>query len=250
MNGYKLVPVEPTPEMEQAAEKYWNERKFKALSGDPRTWKGLYTAMLAAAPAVQGEPVAAVVEEVFGSDGTSDFINARLPVGTKLYTAPQPAEQQPELCRTQPCGCVICFCENETQCMGCGAKHCGTHPVGQLPNPVYQQPAEQHPEAVREGAPYDDPAFSALCREHEVYGTAAAAQCAVFWEAGKRAGQQPDVAQLVEALQNEATSLCDAVESINELPPVMYALQAGAAVNKVRDAVAALADYRKQGGEA
>lgn len=47
-----------------------------------------------------------------------------------------------------------------------------------------QQPC---PEDIREGAPYDDPAFESLCREHEVWGTAAAAQCAVFWEGGKRA---------------------------------------------------------------
>lgn len=59
----------------------------------------------------------------------------------------------------------------------------------------------------------------------------------------------PDVSVLVEALQKEATSLCDAVENINDLPPVMYALKAGAAVNKVRDAVAALAAHRKQGGD-
>src|SRR5690606_20282203 len=60
------------------------------------------------------------------------------------------------------------------------------------------QPAEQPcPEDIREGAPYDDPAFAALCREHEVWGTAAAAQCAEFWRAGKRAAEQqpaPDVA--------------------------------------------------------
>lgn len=51
------------------------------------------------------------------------------------------AEQQPALTKYQPCGCVICTCEHETQCQGCGANHCGTHPVGQIPGPVYQQPA-------------------------------------------------------------------------------------------------------------
>lgn len=50
---------------------------------------------------------------------------------------PQPVEQQPALAKYQPCGCVICTCEHETQCQGCGAKHCGTHPIGQL----YKQPA-------------------------------------------------------------------------------------------------------------
>lgn len=56
MNDFKLVPVKPTPEMERAAESYWNERRFMGLSDDPRTWAGVYQAMLAAAPAVQGEP--------------------------------------------------------------------------------------------------------------------------------------------------------------------------------------------------
>lgn len=45
-----------------------------------------------------------------------------------------------ELARHQPCGCIVCYCEHETQCQGCGAKHCGTHPVGQFPAPAYLQP--------------------------------------------------------------------------------------------------------------
>lgn len=49
---YKMVPVEPTREMERAAESYWNERRFKGLSDDPRTWAGVYQSMLAAAPDV------------------------------------------------------------------------------------------------------------------------------------------------------------------------------------------------------
>src|SRR5690554_6750614 len=72
------------------------------------------------------------------------------------------------------------------------------------PSDLSQQPAEQKPcpEGIREGAPYDDPAFESLCREHEIWGTAAAAQCAVFWEAGKRVAEQqlaPDVEGLEEA---------------------------------------------------
>lgn len=46
-------------------------------------------------------------------------------VGIPLYTAPQP-----ELAKYQPCGCVICTCEHETQCQGCGAKYCVTHRKG------------------------------------------------------------------------------------------------------------------------
>lgn len=43
------VPEEATPEMEQAAEQYWNERRFKGLTNDPRTWAGVFRAMVAAA---------------------------------------------------------------------------------------------------------------------------------------------------------------------------------------------------------
>ena len=42
------------------------------------------------------------------------------------------------LAKHQPCGCVVCTCEDDTQCHGCGAHYCGTHPVGQIPNPVYE----------------------------------------------------------------------------------------------------------------
>ncbi|GHH52982.1 hypothetical protein [[Pseudomonas] boreopolis] len=53
-----------------------------------------------------------------------------------LLAAQQPAA--PVLAKHQPCGCVICTCEDEQQCQGCGAKHCGNradHPpyVGQQP---------------------------------------------------------------------------------------------------------------------
>ena len=51
---------------------------------------------------------------------------------------------------------------------------------------------------------------------------------------------QPEQSGLVEALRTEALGLCDVVEKINSLSPVTYALQAGRAINKVRDAAAAL----------
>lgn len=49
----------------------------------------------------------------------------------------QPAA--PALAKHQPCGCVICTCEDERQCHGCGAKHCGNR----VDHPPYvaQQPA-------------------------------------------------------------------------------------------------------------
>lgn len=41
------------------------------------------------------------------------------------------------------------------------------------------------PENIRSGDPYDDPAFERLAREHDVWGRAEGALCAVFWLAGK-----------------------------------------------------------------
>jgi len=40
-------------------------------------------------------------------------------------------------------------------------------------------------ENIRAGDPYDDPAFERLAREHDVWGRAESALCAVFWLAGK-----------------------------------------------------------------
>ena len=38
------------------------------------------------------------------------------------------------LAKHQPCGCVLCTCEDEERCHGCGAKNCGTHEVGKFPS--------------------------------------------------------------------------------------------------------------------
>ena len=42
------------------------------------------------------------------------------------------------LARQQPCGCIVCICEDDKQRQGCGASNCGSHPPGQIPNPVYE----------------------------------------------------------------------------------------------------------------
>ncbi len=49
-----------------------------------------------------------------------------------------PAVCESVLEKYQPCGCIVCTCENDERCLGCGSKNCGTHPVGDLPNPVYK----------------------------------------------------------------------------------------------------------------
>lgn len=43
-----ILPDAATPEMEAAAERYWNERWCTGLTDDPRTWAGVYAAMVAA----------------------------------------------------------------------------------------------------------------------------------------------------------------------------------------------------------
>ena len=40
---------------------------------------------------------------------------------------------------------------------------------------------------IRDGAPFDDADFEALCREHGVWGTAESALCAVIWRAAIKA---------------------------------------------------------------
>ncbi|MEK7945762.1 hypothetical protein WKR98_13480 [Pigmentiphaga sp. YJ18] len=42
------------------------------------------------------------------------------------------------------------------------------------------------PENIRAGDPYDDLAFERLAREHDIWGRAESALCAVFWLAGKK----------------------------------------------------------------
>lgn len=136
MTDYKLVPVEPTPKMLQV---------WKSMYGYSRYDK--YKAMLAAAPAVQGEPgVKWAPEEVANGNKGIRWVsdegvhgrptdhdcrvylesnpNARgchCPECTMLYAAPQPADQQP-VCPT----CPTCYgigwymdCQNEFRPASC-----------------------------------------------------------------------------------------------------------------------------------
>src|SRR5690554_6733780 len=194
MSEYKLVPVEPTDEMVSAAEDAYMP------FGDMEM--AIRMAVLAA-PAVQGEPVGEVRFELGAPSSIfAELYSKSLPVlapGTKLYAAPQPAEQQ-------PC-----------------------------------------PEDIREGAPYDDPAFESLCREHEVSGTAAAAQCAVFWEAGKRVAEQKaatDVAELAEALSESLKSI-EIPAVLTEIRREFFKSGVYAAVSQLNTVLAA----RRKGGE-
>ena len=54
-------------------------------------------------------------------------------------------------------------------------------PAQQVPEGWKLVPVE--PQNIREGYPYDDPAFEQLCRDHGIWGTDQSALAAVFWEA-------------------------------------------------------------------
>lgn len=173
MSDYKLVPVEPTAGMMAAG-----GIEMGARDEDARTvWK----AMIAAAPAVQGEPgVKWAPEEVANGNKGIRWVSDEGVHG-------RPTDHD---CRV--------YLESNPNARGCHCPECTM--LYAAPQPAAHQP---YPEGIREGAPYDDPTFESLCREHEIWGTPAAAQCAVFWEGGKRAAEQqpaPDVAGLVEAL--------------------------------------------------
>lgn len=55
---------------------------------------------------------------------------------------------------------------------------------GSVSNVTLAEPV-QMPENIREGEPYDNPAFEALARALGVWGTAQSAACAQFWIAAK-----------------------------------------------------------------
>lgn len=100
MSKYKLVPVEPTEEMATAA---MNEEIYaNRFYGEPAAFSDIWNAMLAAAPAVQGEAVAWLItgpyeKAAFAYKETAEKYCAGLNRGygeeaykiRELYTAPQ-----------------------------------------------------------------------------------------------------------------------------------------------------------------
>lgn len=99
MTDYKLVPVEPTDDMATAAMNA--ETTANMLYGEPAAFSDIWNAMLAAAPAVQGEPVGWVNSDELDNmldDRTATLFPVRTGFhGKPVYAAPQPAEQQPDV---------------------------------------------------------------------------------------------------------------------------------------------------------
>lgn len=99
MSDYKLAPVEPTAEMVESFKAMWSLGFC-----DDRMAQECYAAILNAAPAVRGEPaawryrmlsedwekIATIHPSTFHPDHKDLIIEP-------LYTAPPPAEQQPDV---------------------------------------------------------------------------------------------------------------------------------------------------------
>ncbi|WP_286936175.1 hypothetical protein [Achromobacter sp. UBA4530] len=84
----------------------------------------------------------------------------------------------------------------------------GSQPTHWMPLPAAPgtPPASAQPESMREGYPHDDPQFIALCREHDILGTAMQGLAAVFWRA---ASAQDDAKDDSIALDKLADYIAD-----------------------------------------
>lgn len=85
---------------------------------------------------IDAKEVRELVDKLVGSaylDGVHELGAASDETRSVRSALEQVLSQQAEtLAKYQPCGCVICTCEDEKQCQGCGAKHCGNrtdHPA-------------------------------------------------------------------------------------------------------------------------
>jgi hypothetical protein len=130
-NGH-IVAMLGDPVVATSLVQYMN--KMRETQPKPGFWKRLWQALLAE-PATPPKPM----EYAFVPYAKADQM-LRADEGWRILN---PSEAAALLAKHQPCGCIVCTCEDDLRCHGCGAKNCGTHPVGQIPNAVYeQQPAQ------------------------------------------------------------------------------------------------------------
>lgn len=91
MSDHRLMPVEPDVGMVGAG-----ARVLRRLPGAGKLATQVYRSMCAAAPAVQGEPVAVMYEDgsLLSKADCGDNFEICCKVQTPLYAAPQPAERE------------------------------------------------------------------------------------------------------------------------------------------------------------
>lgn len=209
---WKLVPVEPTPEMVEAS---WGKSGTASIYPDGRGLRERisidYQAMLAAAPTPPA-PAKPHGEASPWHDGpppfpwSEEWFIAITTYGDRIVLKALPEEYTYDFktadgtyLRKDLVACWMQFPDSEY-------KPAPVTPHSPPPAPV---------ENIREGAPYDDPAFESLCREHDIWGTAQSAVCAVFWMAAKAAltPQQDAKDGVIEAILGAADEWANYVEA-------------------------------------
>lgn len=82
-------------------------------------------------------------------------------------------------------------------------------------------PASAQPESQREGYPHDAPKFVALCREHDILGTAMQGLAAVFWRGASAQDDAKDertrVMEIIAGVWDRATQIDDAADEVIDL---------------------------------
>lgn len=278
MSDYKLVPVEPTQEMVEAARQHHEGEAYLPVS--------LYKAMLAAAPAVQGEPVAwQPVDEL--------RFEYRHPKTGEAYTVSLSREEVMEMMDQELFEkLTACFCEcepiGETNVVDC---RCDEY-ADQFELVTAPQPAEQQPPADGSLTPVPDELFAAefnawweqhgqFCRagggDYErtfafeawrhlypqlmnLQMAAAEQQPACASQSVKSDSQAalsaeserqaPDVAGLVEALEKARDAIGSLPQdALGNVPDTQQCQGWHIRDELINDISTALAAHRKQGGE-
>ena len=101
----------------------------------------------------------------------------------------------PKLARNQPCGCVICVCDDPIRCHGCGGEACAEHNDGVIPEPLYET-GESHAEMKEEIEQLRAAGFDVIQRIE-------AWEAAVRTIIGRTPGHGMDLTQLRAALPTE-----------------------------------------------
>lgn len=202
--------------------------------------------------AASGEPVGQVCQRISSEPGLNgsvfypgtEWLKAPPPLGTKLYTAPVAAQPSvPDGWKLVPdykVGAIVKFGGEEYKIFAIGDRP-GTfdichpadshrdrwlnvppdalEPLTTAPTPPADGQAQQ--DNIRTGYPYDDPRFERLCIEHEIWGTAQSALCAVFWRMAQQDADKLDaVLKLIdefrERLPSSFLTLVDAARAGKE----------------------------------
>lgn len=164
-------------------------------------------------PAASAEHVGEVftMEPLDGSGQVKShaLLTKPLPAGTKLYTAPVAAQSSVPDLQALADTVVITNATGNPDLYrdAVTALVLGVRGLRgpDAPTPPADGWAQQ--DNIRTGYPYDDPRFERLCIEHEIWGTAQSALCAVFWRAAQQEADNVDaLLQLIDEFRERLPS--------------------------------------------